>query len=246
MKTVVVGGTGLIGSKVVDRLRRGGHEVVVASRKNGIDVVTGEGLEEAMLGTQVVIDVSNSPSYDAQAVLAFFEASGRNLLAAGRAAGVAHHVALSIVGVDGVPGQGYYRAKVAQEKLIQAADLPYTIIRSTQFLEFLGAIAEAHTQGSVVSVPPGLLQPIAADDVAAIVTEVAMAGPRNATINIAGPERAPFADILSRYLKAVGDSRQVLTDPEARYFGGHIGETSLVPLGQAHLGTTSMNAWLDR
>jgi uncharacterized protein YbjT (DUF2867 family) len=244
MKTVVIGGTGLIGSKTVAILRQGGHEVVAASRGGGVNTVTGEGLKEAIAGAQVVIDLSNAPSLDAKAVLEFFEASGRNLLAAEAAAGVQHHVALSIVGTDRVPDQGYYRAKIAKEKLIEASSIPYTIIRLTQFLELLCGIADASTDGSVVRLPPGLLQPIAADDVAAVVTEVALANPRNGIIEIAGSERAPFNEIVARYLKAVGDPREVVKDPEARYFGGRLEEKSLVPLGEARLGRLNLEEWL--
>jgi uncharacterized protein YbjT (DUF2867 family) len=178
--------------------------------------------------------------------LEFFERSSRNLLAAEAAAGVRRHVALSIVGADRAPGQGYYRAKVAQENLIEASGLPYTIIRSTQFFEFLGAIADASTEGGVVRLPAGLLQPIAADDVAALVTEAALANPRNGTLEIAGPERAPFNEIVARYLKAIGDPRAVVTDPKARYFGGRLEETSLVPRGEARLGRLNLEAWLRR
>ena len=246
MKIVVIGGTGLIGAKTVRLLRQDGHNVVAASRKKGIDIVTGAGLDAAMAGAQVVIDLSNAPSSDAQAVLAFFETAGRNLLAAEETAGVHHHVVLSIVGVDNVPGQGYYRAKVAQEKLVQAARIPYSIIRATQFLEFLGPIADANTDGNIVTLPEGLLQPVAADDVAAIVAEVALAAPRRETIDVAGPERAPFVEIIDRYLKAIGDPRKAVASPDARYFGGQIEEKSLVPLGPAHLGQTTMKEWLDR
>ncbi|MFJ1259172.1 SDR family oxidoreductase [Cupriavidus sp. CuC1] len=244
MKIVVIGGTGLIGSKTVAILREGGHEVVAASPKGGVNTVTGEGLNEAMAGAQVVIDVSNAPSFAPQVVLEFFETSGHNLAAAEAAAGVRHHVTLSIVGTDRVPGQGYYRAKVAQEKLIEASGIPYTIIRSTQFLEFLGGIADASTDGSVVRIASGLLQPIAADDVAAVVVEVAFANPRNGIIEIAGPERAPFNEIIARYLKAVGDPRKVVKDPEARYFGGRLEEKSLVPWGKARLGVLNLEQWL--
>ncbi|MBP1888395.1 SDR family oxidoreductase [Sinorhizobium mexicanum] len=242
MKIVVIGGTGLIGSKTVAVLRQGGHEVVAASPKRGVNTLTGEGLEEALAGAQAVIDLSNSPSFDAEAVLEFFEASGRNLLAAEAAAGVRHHVVLSIVGTDRLPDQGYCRAKVAQEKLIEASGIPYTIIRSTQFLEFLGAIVDASTDGGVVRLAPGLLQPIAADDVA----EVAFANPRNGIVEIAGPERAPFNEIVARYLKAVGDRRIVVKDPQARYFGARLEETSLVPLGEARLGRFNLEEWLRR
>jgi uncharacterized protein YbjT (DUF2867 family) len=246
MKIVVIGGTGLIGSKTVAILREGGHEVVAASPKGGVNTVTGEGLKEAMAGAQVVIDVSNAPSSDRQAALEFFETSSHNLLAAEAAARVRHHVALSIVGTDRVPDQGYYRAKRAQEGLIKASGIPYTIIRSTQFLEFLGSIADASTDGGVVRLAPGLLQPIAADDVAAFVAEVAFANPRNGIVEIAGPERAPFNEIVARYLKAVGDPRKVVKDPEARYFGGRLQEKSLVPLGEARLGRFNLEEWLRR
>ncbi|MDY0883610.1 SDR family oxidoreductase [Dongia soli] len=243
MKIVVIGGTGLIGSKTVTVLRGSGHEVVAASPKSGVNTVTGEGLKEAMAGAQVVIDVSNAPSFDANAALDFFETSGRNLSAAEAAVGIRHHVTLSIVGTDRVPGQGYYRAKVAQEKLTEVSGIPYTIIRSTQFLEFLGSIADASTDGSIVRLPPGLLQPIAADDVAAFVAEVAVANPRNGIIEIAGPERAEFSQIIARYLKGVADPREVVKASEARYFGGRLEEKSLVPLGEAHLGRLTLDDW---
>jgi uncharacterized protein YbjT (DUF2867 family) len=246
MKIVVIGGTGLIGSKTVAILRQGGHEVVAASPKSGINTISGEGLKEAMVGTQVVIDLANSPSFEDRAVLEFFETSGRNLLPAEAAAGVRHHVALSIVGTDRTPDNGYFRAKVAQEKLIETSGIPYTIIRSTQFLEFLGGIAASSADGNIVRLSPGLFQPIAADDVAAIVAEVALAVPRSGILEIAGPERAPFNEIVARYLKAVGDPREVVSDPEARYFGGRVEERSLVPLGEARLGRVAFDEWLRR
>jgi uncharacterized protein YbjT (DUF2867 family) len=245
MKIVVIGGTGLIGSKTVAILRQGGHEAVAASPQSGIDTITGEGLKEVMAGAQLVIDLANSPSFEDKAVLEFFETSGRNLLAAEAAAAVRHHVALSIVGIDR-SDNGYFRAKVAQEKLIVASSIPYTIIRSTQFLEFLGAIAASSADGSMVRISPGLFQPIAADDVASIVAEVAVAAPRNGIVEIAGPERAPLNEIVARYLKAVGDPREVVSDPEARYFGGRIEERSLVPLGEARLGRIGFDDWLRR
>src|SRR5205807_6024430 len=232
---VVIGGTGLIGSKTVAILCQGGHEVVAASPKSGINTITGEGLTQAMAGAQVVIDLANSPSFEDKAVLEFFEASGRNLLAAEAAAGVRHHVALSIVGIDR-SDNGYFRAKVAQEKLIRSSGIPYTIIRSTQFMEFLGGIAASSVDGNKVRISPGLFQPIAADDVAANVADVALAAPRNGVVEIAGPERAPFNEIIARYLKAVGDPREVVGDPDARYWGGRVEERSLVPLGEARLG----------
>ena len=246
MKILIIGGTGLIGSKTVAILRQGGHEVVAASPKSGVNTITGEGVRDAVAGAQVVIDLANSPSFEDKAVLEFFETSGRNLLAAEAAAGVRHHVALSIVGTDRKPGNGYFRAKVAQEKLIEASGLPYTIIRSTQFLEFLGGIAAEGTVGNTVRVSPGLFQPIAADDVATFVADVALAAPRNGIVEIAGPERAPFNEIVARYLKAVGDPREVVRDPEALYFGGRVEERSLVPLGEARLGRVGFDEWLRR
>jgi uncharacterized protein YbjT (DUF2867 family) len=246
MKIVVIGGTGLIGSKTVAILRQGGHEVLAASPKSGINTITGEGLKDALAGAQVVIDLANSPSFEDKAVMEFFETSGRNLLAAEAAAGVRHHVALSIVGTDRTPDNGYFRAKVAQEKLITASGIPYTIVRATQFMEFLGAIADAGADGNVVRLSPGLFQPIAADDVAASVADVALAAPRNGIVEIAGPERAPFNEIIARYLKAVGDPRQVVRDPEDRYWGGRVEEHSLVPLGEAWLGSIGLDEWLRR
>src|ERR671933_1048050 len=243
MKIVVIGGTGLIGSKTVAILRQGGHEVVAASPKTGVNTITGEGLAEALAGAQVVVDLANAPSWEDKAVLEFFETSGRNLLAAEVIAGVRHHVALSIVGTDRTPDNGYFRAKVAQEQLIEASGLPYTIIRSTQFLEFLGGIADLSADGNIVRISPGLFQPIAADDVAAIVADVALAAPRNGIVEIAGPERAPFNEIIARYLKVIEDRREVVSDPEARYFGGLVEERSLVPLGEARLGPTRFEDW---
>ena len=246
MKIVVIGGTGLIGSKTVAILRQGGHEVIAASPKSGINSVTGAGLKNAMAGAQVVIDLTNSPSFEEKAVLEFFETSGRNVFAAEAAADVQHHVALSIVGTDRTPDNGYFRAKVAQEKLIRASGIPYTIIRATQFLEFLSGIAASSTDGNRIRLSPGLFQPIAADDVASIVAEIALAPPRNGIVEIAGPERAPFNEIVARYLKGVGDPREVVRDPEARYFGGRVDQHSLVPLGEARLGTIGLDEWLRR
>jgi uncharacterized protein YbjT (DUF2867 family) len=245
MKIIVIGGTGLIGSKTVAILRQGGHDVVAASPQSGVNTITGEGLKEVMAGAQVVIDLANSPSFEDKAVLEFFETSGRNLLAAEAAAGVRHHVALSIVGIDR-SDNGYFRAKIAQEILIVASGIPYTITRATQFLEFLRGIADSSADGNMVRISPGLFQPIAADDVAPIVAEVALAEARNGIVEIAGPERAPFNEIVARYLKAVGDPRQVVSDPEARYFGGRVEERSLVPLGEARRGRIGLDEWLRR
>jgi uncharacterized protein YbjT (DUF2867 family) len=244
MKIVVIGGTGLIGSKTVVLLRQAGHEVLAASPRSGINTITGEGLEAAMADAQVVIDLANSPSFEDRAVLEFFETSGRNLQAAEAAAGVRHHVALSIVGTDRTAENGYFRAKVAQERLIEASGIPYTIIRATQFMEFLGAIAASSVDGNVIRLSPGLFQPIAADDVAVLVADVALAAPRNGIVEIAGPERAPFNEIIARYLKGMGDPRQVVRDPGARYWGAPVEEHSLVPLGEAHLGRIGLDEWL--
>jgi uncharacterized protein YbjT (DUF2867 family) len=245
MKIVVIGGTGLIGSKTVAILRQRGHEVVAASPNTGVNTITGEGLKEALAGAQVVIDLANSPSFEDKAVMEFFETSERHLLPAEVSAGVQHHVALSIVAVDRTDN-GYFRAKLAEEKLIEASGVPYTIVRATQFMEFLRGIADMSAEGNIVKLPPVLFQPIAADDVAANVAEAALAAPRNGIVEIAGPERAPFNEIVARYLEAVGDPRQVVSDPEARYSGGRVEERSLVPLGEALLGRVGLDEWLRR
>jgi uncharacterized protein YbjT (DUF2867 family) len=245
MKIVVIGGTGLIGAKTVAILRQRGHEVVAGSPKSGINTVTGEGLQQAMSGARVAIDLTNSPSFEESAVLEFFETSGRNLLSAEAAAGIQHHVALSIVGVDRTEN-GYFRAKVAQEKLITASGISYTIIRSTQFLEFLDGIADSSADGNTIRLAPVLFQPIAADDVSHMVAEVALGAPRNAIVEIAGPEQAPFNEIVARYLKAIGDPRKVVSDRDARYWGGRVEERSLVPLGEARLGRIGLDEWLRR
>jgi uncharacterized protein YbjT (DUF2867 family) len=244
MKIVVIGGTGLIGSKTVAILRQAGHEVVAASPRSGVNSITGEGLSDALAGALVVIDLANSPSFEDKAVLDFFETSGRNLLAAETQAGVGHHVALSIVGTDRTADNGYFRAKLAQERLVEASGIPYTIIRATQFMEFLGAIVASGGDGNPVRFSPGLFQPIAADDVAVLVADVAIAAPRNGIVEIAGPERAPFDEIIARYLKGIGDSRQVVRDPEARYWGARVEEHSLVPLGEARLGRVGLDEWI--
>jgi uncharacterized protein YbjT (DUF2867 family) len=246
MKIVVIGGSGLIGTKLVKLLREKGHEALAASPSSGVNTITGEGLAAALAGAQIVVDLANAPSWEDKAVLEFFQTSGRNLLAAEAPAGVRHHVALSIVGTDRTPDNGYFRAKVAQEKLIEAAAIPYTIIRSTQFMEFIGGIAASGTDGSTVRLSPGLFQPIASDDVAAISADMALAAPRNGIVEIAGPERAPLNEIVARYLKAIGDPRQVVSDPDARYFGGRVEERSLVPLGEARLGRIGLDEWLRR
>jgi uncharacterized protein YbjT (DUF2867 family) len=246
MKIVVIGGTGLIGSKTTVLLRAAGHDALAAAPNTGVNTVTGEGLEAALDAAEVVIDLANSPSFESSAVMAFFTAHEKNLLAAEDRAGVRHHVALSIVGVDRSPDSGYFRAKIAQEDLIKASGIPYTIIRSTQFMEFLGGIAASSASGNTVRISPGLFQPIAADDVAAIVADVALAPPRNGIVEIAGPERAPFSEIVARYLKAIGDPRQVVSDPEAKYFGGRVEQHSLVPLAEARIGRIGFAEWLRR
>jgi uncharacterized protein YbjT (DUF2867 family) len=214
-------------------------------RPTAVNTITGRGVEEAVTGAQVVVDLANSPSFEDKAVLEFFETAGRNLLPAETAAGVRHHVALSIVATDRTDN-GYFHAKVAQEKLIEASGVPYTIIRATQFMEFLGGIADSSADGNIVKLPPILFQPIAADDVSAIVAEVALAAPRKGIVEIAGPERAPFSEIVARYLKAVGDPRQVVSDPAAGYWGGRVEEHSLVPQGEARLGHIGLDEWLRR
>jgi len=246
MKIVVIGGTGLIGSKVVANLRQMGHEVIAASPKTGVNTITGEGLAKAVAGAQVVIDLANAPDFADGPVMAFFKTSGRNLVAATKAAGVRHHVALSVVGADRLPDSGYLRAKAAQEELIRASGLPYTIIRSTQFFEFVGGIAEAATDGQTVRLSPAHLQPVASDDVAALVTKVATMAPANRVIELAGPERIGLDDLVRRYLEAKHDTRNVVTDVHARYFGTELNDKSLTPGDNPHIGSTSFEAWLAR
>ena len=229
MKIVVIGGSGLIGKKVVTNLRQHGHEVVAASPSSGVNTVTGEGLAQALAGAQVVVDVANAPSWEDNAVLAFFETSGRNLLAAEAAAGVGHHVALSVVGTDRLLASGYFRAKMAQEKLIKASPIPYTIVRATQFFEFVGGIAQSATEGQTVRLPPVLMQPIASDDVAAVMADVALAEPLNGTVDLAGPEPIRQDDLVRQFLNATGDARTVITDPKALYYGIAVNDQSLTP-----------------
>lgn len=246
MKIVVIGGTGLIGSKVVARLRAQGHEAVPASPASGVNTITGEGLADALSGAQVVVDLANSPSFEDAAVLEFFQTAGRNLQAAETAAGVGHHVALSVVGADRAPDSGYLRAKIAQEELIKASGVPYTIVRSTQFFEFLGAIAGSGTDGDTVRLSSALMQPIAAEDVAAAVADVALAAPANGTIEIAGPDAIPIGDLVRRYFAAIHDERTVVTDDQAPYFGAVLSDKELIPAGAARLGEIDLAAWLDR
>ena len=246
MKIVVIGGTGLIGSKVVTKLTEHGHEAVAASPASGVNTITGEGLADVLAGASVVVDVSNSPSFEDAAVLKFFETSTRNQLAAEAAAAVTHHVALSIVGIDRTPTNGYFRAKLAQEKLIKESSIPYTIVRATQFFEFIKGIADSSTVGNTVRLPPVLFQPMAANDVANAVARAAEAPPLNGTIEIAGPEQFRFDEFIRQGLSARNDPREVVADPHGRYFGGELNERSLVPLGDAQLGETHFNDWLKR
>ena len=246
LKIVVVGGRGRIGARLVTTLTRGGHDVVAASRRSGIDVVTGEGLAEALRGASVVVDVSDSPAFDDASVMTFFTTSTRNLLAGEAAAGVGHHVMLSIVGIDRVPELGYYRAKLAQEQLIKDSSIPYSIVRATQFYEFLGSIADAATHGRTVRVPPARIQPIAADDVARAVAAFATGTPVNGTMEIGGPEPFYMAALMQRVLGARNDPREVISDPHARYFGALLNEGSLVPGNDAELGEIRFDDWLGR
>ncbi|MCA6108419.1 SDR family oxidoreductase [Bradyrhizobium cenepequi] len=246
MKIIVIGGTGLIGSKLVAKLGQKGHEAVPASPRSGVNALTGEGLAAALTGAQVVVDVSNSPSWEPAAVLDFFERSSRNLLAAETAAGVKHHIVLSIVGTDRSPDIAYFRAKVAQENLVKSSGVPYTIVRATQFFEFLSAIAEAGVIGNRIVVPTAMFQPIAADDVVDYLAGVAIGQPLNSTVDIAGPDKAPFNEFVARRLKASGDRRPVFGDPTAQYYGAPIDDASLTPSGTAWLGPTHLETWLAR
>ena len=246
MKIVVIGGSGLIGTNLVNRLRQKGHEVVAASPNSGVNTITGEGLAEALAGAKVVVDVANSPSFEDKAVLQFFETSGRNLLAAEAAAGVGHHVALSVVGSDRLPDSGYLRAKLAQENQIKASKSPYTILRSTQFFEFVNAIAQSATVGQTVRLSPALLQPIASDDVAAALADVAVGPPVNRMIEIGGPERLPLDELARRFLRANRDARQVVADVHARYYGTELKDQSLPPGDNPRIGSTHFDDWLSR
>ncbi|MEU8389448.1 SDR family oxidoreductase [Micromonospora sp. NPDC048843] len=243
MKIVVIGGSGLIGSKLVDRLAAQGHEAVPASPKTGVNTLTGEGVAGALTDAEVVVDVSNSPSFEAAAVLEFFETSTRTLLAAASDAGVNHYVALSIVGCDRIPDSGYMRAKVAQEKLIVAAGLPYSVVHATQFFEFLQGIIDTATEGDTVHLAPVLIQPMAADDVAAAVAEVALGAPTNSVVEVAGPEQFRLDELGRTLLTKKQDSRSVVADPDARYFGAKLGERSLVPADGARLAGTTLDDW---
>jgi len=246
MKIVVIGGTGLIGSKLVKKLREHGHEAVAAAPSSGVNSLTGEGLADALKGASVVVDVTNSPSWEDAAVLKFFETSTRNLLDYGAAAGVGHHIALSVVGTERLLESGFFRAKLAQESLIKASSIPYTIIRATQFFEFVKPIADLSTEGNKVRLPPVLFQPMAADDVASATGRVAMSSPVNGTVEIGGPEQFRLDEAVRRDLAARKDPRQVISDPSARYYGIKVSERSLVPNDDARLGETRFEDWLNQ
>lgn len=246
MKIVVVGGTGLIGSKLVNKLRAQTHEVVAASPSRGINSVTGEGLAEALAGAHVVVDVANAPSWEDKAVLDFFETSTRNLVAAEAAARVGHHVALSVVGTDRLLASGYFRAKMAQEKLIKASRIPYTVVRATQFFEFVGAIAQSATEGQTVRLPHVLFQPMASDDVAAALADITVGKPLNSTVELAGPEAVHLDDLVRRFLNKTGDPRNVIADATAPYFGLPVNDESLTPGTHPRIGPTHFEDWLQR
>jgi uncharacterized protein YbjT (DUF2867 family) len=246
MKIVVIGGSGLIGTKLVNKLRENGHEAIAASPATGVDTVTGVGLAAALKGARVVVDVANSPSFGDAAVLKFFETSSRHLLPAEAAAGVKHHVALSVVGADRLPDSGYMRAKIAQEKLVKAGKVPYTIVRATQFFEFIGRIADGGTDGNKVRLAPALMQPVAADDVAAVLARVAGDAPLNRTVELAGPEPIRLDDLARRLLSATNDARQVTADVHARFFGAELNDQSLTPGDDPRIGPTRYEEWLSR
>jgi len=246
MKIVVIGGTGLIGTRLVSNLRGQGHEVIAASPSKGVNAVTGEGLVEALKGAQVVIDVANAPSWEDQAVLEFFEKSSRNLLAAEAAAGVKHHIALSVVGTDRMLASGYFRAKMAQENVIKTGSIPYTIVRATQFFEFVPAIADFSSDGKTVRLPHSLLQPMLAADVSDALAAIAEEQPVNGMIEVSGPEPIALDDLARRLFKASGDTRTVTTDPTASYYGTPIDDQSLTPGAGGRLGPTHFDDWLNR
>jgi len=244
MKIVVIGGTGLIGSKLVPKLRDGGHNPVAASPATGVDAISGEGLSEAMRGADVVVDVSNAPDWADAAVMHFFQTSSRNVLAAAAAAGVGHHVALSVVGSDRLSESGYFRAKIAQEELIRTSSLPYTIVHATQFFEFVEGIADAATDGNTVRLPPALFQPMASDDVASAVGRAAVGPPQNGIVEVAGPEQFRIDELIRGVLAGRNDPREVITDPHARFFGIAPGERTLLPGDDVRLGQTRFEDWL--
>jgi uncharacterized protein YbjT (DUF2867 family) len=244
MKIVIIGGTGLIGSKLVNMLSARGHEAIAASPASGVDTITGEGLAEVLKGTDVVVDVANSPSFEDKAVLEFFTTSGRNLLDAEAVAGVKHHIALSVVGTDRLAESGYFRGKIAQEKLIRDSGLPYTIVHSTQFFEFLSGIAQSGADGDTVHLSPAYIQAIASDDVAAAMADYTLGAPVNGVVEIAGPERERLPDLVQRYLLATQDKRTVVADVHARYFGAELSDFTLVPGDNPRLGSITLDTWL--
>jgi uncharacterized protein YbjT (DUF2867 family) len=246
MKIVVIGGSGLIGSKLVTRLDGEGHEAVAASPDSGVDTLTGNGLSEALESASVVVDVSNSPSFDDAAVLEFFDTSTRNLLAAEAAAGVGHHVALSVVGTERLSESGYFRAKIAQEQLIRDSSIPYSIVHATQFFEFIGQIADAATDGNTVRLPPAFIQPMAADDVASEVARVAVGSPLNGIVEVGGPQQFRLDELIRERLKATGDPREVVTDPSAQYFGITPGERTLLPGADARIAESRFDDWVQQ
>jgi uncharacterized protein YbjT (DUF2867 family) len=244
MKIVVIGGTGLIGSKVVEKLKQKGHAAIAAAPNTGVNTITGEGLADALAGAQVVVDVANSPSFEDQAAMDFFQTAGKNLTAAEVAAGIKHHVALSVVGTERLQDSGYFRAKLAQEKLIKSSPIPYTIVRATQFFEFLRAMAQSAVDGDTVRLSHSLFQPMAAEDVATAVAEAALAEPVNGTVEIAGPDRFHIDEIVDKVLKYDKNPRKVVMDPEALYFGAKLSDQSLVPGSNPHLGSIKFDWWL--
>jgi uncharacterized protein YbjT (DUF2867 family) len=246
MKIIVIGGTGLIGSKLVDKLEKGGHEPLAASPDTGVDVLTGDGLAEALEGAEVVVDVANAPAWDDAAVLDFFQTASRNLLAAEAAAGVHHHVTLSVVGADRLPDSGYLRAKVAQEEIVKAGPIAYTIVRATQFFEFIGRIADSSTEGDTVRLSPALVQPEAADDVVTTLADVAVGAPLNDTVELAGPEAFPLDELARRFLNASDDPRKVTADVHVPYFGAELDDRSLTPGDDARIAPTRFEDWLSQ
>lgn len=246
MKIVVIGGTGLIGTKLVKSLSQFDHEVLAASPQSGVNTITGEGLAEALKGAEIVVDVANSPSFEDKAVMDFFETSGRNLLAAEAMAGVKHHVALSVVGTENLQGSGYFRAKLAQEKLIKAAGIPYSIVHATQFFEFVSGIIHAGSTGNLIQVSSAMIQPMASDDVVAAMADVTIGTPLNATVEIAGPERLRLNELVKKYLALKQDNREVTADIHTPYFGVEINDQSLVPGDQARLGTIHYDDWISQ